>query len=181
MLWSISVNLVVLQGLMRTPQDCKVMKVATCKFVSIWSYIRRWQCHRMLWNVTNGYLLQNLVIFVWNYPYWFAISSQRLSYCNVNQNSCRPTTASLSLSWVDLLAHFLLLIDCDSVQKNELTSSTLSGACAELYASHDECFAHFAPYKVIQESLRFWIPRCGFWTPYTGFWIPRQLNLDYVF
>ena len=106
MLWSISVNLVVLQGLMSTPQDCKVMRVAACEFVSIWSYIRGWQCHRMLWNGTNGYLLQNLVIFIWNYPYWFAISSQRLSYCNVNQNSCRPTTASLTLSWVDLLAHF---------------------------------------------------------------------------
>ena len=39
-------------------------------------------------------------------PTLFAISSQRLSYCNVNQNSCRPTTASLTLSWVDLLAHF---------------------------------------------------------------------------
>ena len=28
------------------------------------------------------------------------------------------------------------------------------------YASHDYYFAHFAPYKVIQESLRSWIPRC---------------------
>ena len=45
---SISVNLVGLQGLIRTPQDCKVMWVAACKFFAIWSYIRSWQCHRMV-------------------------------------------------------------------------------------------------------------------------------------
>ena len=48
MLWSISVNLVILQGLMRTPQDCKVMWVAACKFFAIWSSIRGWQCHRIV-------------------------------------------------------------------------------------------------------------------------------------
>ena len=111
----ISVNLVVFQGLMRTPQDCKVMWVAACNF-----FATEW--------FETSHILQNLVIFIWNYPYWFTISSQRLSYCNVKQNSCRPTTVYLSLSGVDLLAHFLLLIDCDSNQENELISSQLCQA-----------------------------------------------------
>ena len=71
-------------------------------------------CHKLLPSSEFGKFSMEL-------PILFAISSQRLSYCNVNQNSCRPTTAYLSLSWVDLLAQFLLLVDCDSIQKNKLT------------------------------------------------------------
>ena len=33
--------------------------------------------------------------------------------------------------------------------------------------------------KLIQDSLKFWIPSCGFRIPGTGFWIPCQRNLDY--
>ena len=64
------------------------------------------KCHKLLPSSEFGKFYMEL-------PILFAISSQRLSCCNVNQNSCRPTTAYLRLSWVDLLAHFLLLIDCD--------------------------------------------------------------------
>ena len=119
---SILVNLVELQGLMRTPQDCKVMWVAACKFFAIWSYIRGWQCHRIVYMKCHKLLPSSeFGKFYMELPILFAISSQRLSCCNVNQNSCRPTTAYLRLSWVDLLAHFLLLIDCDYVHKNKLT------------------------------------------------------------
>ena len=107
MLWSISVNLVVLQGLMSTPQDCKVMRVAACEFVSIWSYIRGWQWHRMVYMTCHKLLpTSEFSKFYMELPILICDLSQRLSYCNVNQNSCRPTTASLTLSWVDLLAHF---------------------------------------------------------------------------
>ena len=35
-----------------------------------------------------------------------------------------------------------------------------------------------APYKGIQYSLGFWIPRRGFWIPSTGFHVFCQWNLD---
>ena len=33
--------------------------------------------------------------------------------------------------------------------------------------------------KLIQDSLKFWIPSCGFRIPGTRFWIPCQWNLGY--
>ena len=122
---SISVNLVVLQGLMRTPQDCKVMWVAACNSFVIWSHIRGWQYHRMVWNATPSSEFGN---FYMELPILIYDLITKTFYYNVIQNGCRPTTSDLSLSGVDLLAHFLLLIDSDSDQKNELTSSQLCQA-----------------------------------------------------
>ena len=34
----------------------------------------------------------------------------------------------------------------------------------------------FAPCKVIQNSIRFWIPRCGFQIPGAGFRTPSQIS-----
>ena len=45
----------------------------------------------------------------------------------------------------------------------------------------DALFLCVAPSEIIQDSLVFWIPRCGFRIMGSGFRIPGQWNLDFGF
>ena len=129
-----------------------------------------------------GNLLLGLVDFYMELPILICSLLETLLNCNVKQNSWPYVDRQLNSIFKVELDGFTSTISFfirpwfRTQEKTDL-KSTLSGACAALYASPDECFPHFAPCKEIQESLWSWMDSM-LWILDSRYWIPDSLSVE---